>query len=307
MRSYILRRLLLLVPVLLGVSTLVFLFIHMIPGDPVELMLGESAMQADVERMRAALGLDMPLHVQYLKFMAGLFTGDLGTSFYFKEPVFDILRRRYPATLELAAAGMLVAVLIALPAGIISAVRKDSVFDGAAMLLSMIGVSIPNFWLGPLLILAFSIHLAILPVSGMEGPASLVLPALTLGLGMAAILSRITRSAVLEVAREEYVNTARAKGLSDGVVVWKHVLKNAMIPVITIIGLQFGALLSGAVITETVFSWPGVGRLLVNAIRARDYPLVQGCVLAISMSYVFINLATDLLYAAADPRVRYGK
>ncbi|UCD83795.1 MAG: ABC transporter permease [Deltaproteobacteria bacterium] len=305
MKRYLFRRLLLLVPVVWGVSTLVFLFLYLIPGDPVEIMLGETAQAADKTLLRQELGLDRPVHLRYLEFLGGLVRGDLGSSFYFKQKVLRTILERYPATLELALAAMVVAIIIAVPLGIISAIRQYSLIDNTSMFLALIGVSMPNFWLGPLLILIFSIQLNLLPVSGREGVASLILPAITLGTALAAILSRMTRASMLEVLRDEYITTARAKGLKEKVVILRHALRNALIPIITVIGLQSGALLSGAIITETIFSWPGIGRLLIQAIETRDYPLVQGCVLVISFSYVVVNLLTDILYAYVDPRIRY--
>ena len=304
MLGFVARRLLLLVPTVFGVVTLVFFFVHMIPGDPVEVMLGETAQSADKEALRHQLGLNDPLPKQYLDFLNGVAHGELGQSFFFHESVFKVIVERIPATARLAVVAMLIAILIAVPAGILAAVRRNTVFDNAAMLGSLFGVAMPNFWLGPLLIILFALKLEWFPVAGDEGPLAIILPALTLGLGLAAILSRMTRSSVLEVLSEDYVLTARAKGLPERTVILKHVLRNALMPVITIVGLQIGGLLSGAIITETVFSWPGVGSLLVGAIQSRDYPLVQGCVLVISISYVVVNLAADLAYALVDPRIR---
>lgn len=298
------RRILILIPTVIGVVTLVFVLIHLIPGDPVELMLGETASTADLEQLRTELGLDRPLREQYGSFLQGLLRGDLGRSFFYRKPVRQVLLEKLPATLELAAVAMTLAVFIALPLGIVAAVRKDSLSDRLAMLASLVGISMPNFWLGPLLIILFSLKLGWLPVSGRVGPGSIILPAVTLGTALAALLSRMTRSAMLDVLEEDYLRTARAKGLTEGVVVAKHALRNALIPVLTIIGLQFGALLSGAVITENVFAWPGLGTLLIQAIHARDYPLIQGCVLVISLGYVAANFLTDVLYALSDPRVR---
>lgn len=300
----LLRRLVVLVPTVLGVVTLIFFLIHLIPGDPVELMLGETASRGDLERLRADLGLDRPVSEQYGRFLLGLGRGDLGDSFFYRRPVTEVILEKLPATLELAAAAMILALLLALPLGIGAAVKKDSLTDRSAMLASLVGISMPNFWLGPLLIILFSIKLGWLPVSGREGVASIVLPALTLGTALAALLSRMTRSAMLDVLGEDYLRTARAKGLSEKIVVLKHALRNALLPVLTIVGLQFGALLSGAVITENVFAWPGIGTLLIQAINARDYPLVQGCVLVISLGYVAANFFTDLLYSLSDPRVK---
>ncbi len=305
MRFYLLRRLLLALPVVLGVATLVFLLIHMIPGDPVEIMLGETARTADREALREALGLDRPIHVQYASFLSGLCSGDLGVSLQQRRPVTALIREHYPATLQLTFAAMLISLLIALPAGILSGIRQYSFWDHSTMFMALLGVSMPNFWLGPLLIWLFSIQLGWLPVSGKGGLSHILLPALTLGASMAAIVARMTRSSVLEVLRADYVMTARAKGLSEKRIILKHVLRNAMIPVLTVVGLQFGALLAGAIITETIFSWPGLGTLTVKAIQTRDYPLVQGCVLVIALSYVLVNLLTDLLYGVIDPRIRY--
>ena len=305
MRSYLFRRLLLALPVVWGVVTLVFLLIHLIPGDPVEIMLGESALPADREALREGLGLDRPMLEQYGLFLWGLCRGDLGASLQQRRPVSALIREHYPATLELTVAALLVSLLIALPAGILSAIRQYSFLDHSTMFLALLAVSMPNFWLGPLLIWTVSIQLGWLPVSGRGGMAHLVLPALTLGASMAAIVARMTRSSVLEVLREDYVMTARAKGLPESRVILKHVLRNAMLPVLTVVGLQFGGLLAGSIITETIFSWPGLGTLMVQAIQTRDYPVVQGCVLVIALSYVLVNLLTDILYGIIDPRIRY--
>ena len=305
MRSYLVRRLLLALPVVLGVATLVFLLIHLIPGDPVEIMLGETALPADRDALREALGLDRPILEQYGSFLWGLCRGDLGVSLQQRRPVTALIREHYPATLELSLAAMLISLLIALPAGILSGIRQYSFLDHSTMFLALLGVSMPNFWLGPLLIWVFSIQLGWFPVSGKGGLAHLLLPALTLGASMAAIVARMTRSSVLEVLREDYVMTARAKGLPEARIILKHVLRNAMLPVLTVVGLQFGALLAGSIITETIFSWPGLGTLMVKAIQTRDYPVVQGCVLVIALSYVLVNLLTDLLYGVIDPRIRY--
>lgn len=306
MRPYLVRRLLIAVPVILGVVSLVFLLIHLIPGDPVEIMLGERALPADREALRQELGLDRPLPEQYLRFLAQLCRGDLGRSLHYREPVSRLIVERYPATLVLTLAAMFVSLWIALPAGILSGIRQYSVWDHSTMFVALLGVSLPNFWLGPLLILVFSIHLGWLPVSGMGDVRHLILPALTLGTSMAAIVARMTRSSILEVLREDYVLAARAKGLPERSVILKHVLRNALLPVVTVVGLQFGGLLAGAVITETIFSWPGLGTLLIQAIQTRDYPVVQGCVLAISLSYVLVNLLTDVVYVLIDPRIRSG-
>jgi len=289
--------------VALGVCTLVFLLIHLVPGDPVEAMLGESAQPADRAALRASLGLDRPLAEQYRRYLSGLLRLDLGRSFQDQRPVSEILGERLPATLKLATAALLLALLLAVPLGVFAARRRGSSLDAGAMAFSLIGVSMPNFWLGPLLILVFSLWLGWTPVSGSDDPASLVLPAVTLGTALAAILARMVRASVLEVLGEDYIRTARAKGLSEPAVLWRHALRNAWLPVLTLIGMQLGGLLGGAVITETVFAWPGVGSLLVEAIQARDFPVVQGCVLLISLVYVLVNTLTDLAYAGVDPRV----
>ena len=298
------RRLLLLVPTVLGVLTLVFFLVHLIPGDPVEVMLGETASSADLNQLRADLGLDRPLGEQYARFLGGLARGDLGRSFFYRKPVLAVIGAALPATAVLAAAALAVALLIALPVGVVAAVRRNRLTDRLALVGSLVGVSMPNFWLGPLLIILFSFRLGWLPVSGREGASSLVLPALTLGTALSAILVRMTRASMLDVLGEDYLRTARAKGVGERTVIARHALRNALLPVVTIVGLQFGALLSGAVITENVFAWPGVGTLLIQAITARDYPLVQGCVLVISLCYVVVNFLTDALYAIIDPRVR---
>jgi peptide/nickel transport system permease protein len=292
--------------VMLGVASLVFFLIHLVPGDPVEMMLGEVAGPTDREALRVALGLDKPLWDQFAHFLKGIVQLDFGQSFYSHRPVTDLILERLPATLELAAAALLVAVLIAFPLGIIAAVKKDTLADRTAMGFSLLGVSVPNFWMGPVLIMVFSIWLGWLPVSGRDGLSSLVLPAITLGTALAAILSRMVRSTLLEVLNEDYIRTARAKGLRESVVIIRHALRNALLPVITLLGLQLGVLLGGAVITETVFSWPGIGKLTIDAILRRDYPVVQASVLLISFSYVFVNMLTDQVYAWIDPRIRTG-
>jgi peptide/nickel transport system permease protein len=304
MSGFFLRRLAVVIPTVIGAVTLVFFFLHLIPGDPVEVMLGETAQQADKEKLREELGLNQPLYVQYGRFVAGICRGDLGGSYFYRRPVVQVIVERVPATVELALAAFLVAGLIAIPLGIIAALREGTAVDNAAVLFSLVGVSIPNFWLGPLLIILFSIKLGWFPVSGKAGVASLVLPAITLGAAFAAILSRMTRASLLERLGEDYLMVARAKGLPEWKVILKHALRNALIPIITVMGLQIGTLLSGAIITENVFSWPGIGTLLINAIEARDYPLVQGCILFISLSYVLVNLMTDLFYGWVDPRIR---
>lgn len=307
MRFFLVRRLLFVLPVMWGVSTFVFLIIHLLPGDPVDAMLGETASVVDRQILRRQLGLDQPLWQQYTVFFRRVVQGDLGRSLHSRRPVSGLIAERLPATALLAAAAMVVAVCLALPLGVIAALRPRSMLDMLAMLLALVGISMPNFWLGPLLILVFALHLGWLPVSG-RGDGSLqylVLPAITLGTAMLAVLTRMTRAGMLEVLREDYIRTARAKGLAEWAVVWKHALSNALIPLVTLIGLQGGALLSGAVITETVFAWPGLGDLTIRAIQQRDYPVVQGCVLVIALTYVVVNVLTDVLYAHLDPRIRF--
>jgi len=298
------RRLLTLLPTLLGVVTLVFAFLHLVPGDPVDVMLGETAQAADKVALRAELGLDRPVLEQYGAYLGGLAQADLGRSFSYRKPVREVIAGRLPATLQLAGCALVVAVLVAFPLGVLAAVRKDTALDRGSLVASLVGVSMPNFWLGPLLILLFAVHLRWFPVSGREGWASVVLPAITLGTGLAAILSRMLRSSLVEVLRCEYLAAARARGVGEGKVIWVHALRNACLPVVTLLGLQLGSLLSGAVITEAVFAWPGIGTLLLQALQGRDYPLAQGCVLVISLGYVGANLLADLLYRVADPRVR---
>jgi peptide/nickel transport system permease protein len=305
MSRFLARRLVLTIPVLLGVATLVFSLIHLIPGDPAQAMLGEAAPQADVEELRHRLGLDRPLIEQYGVFLMGLAKGDLGTSLRTGQPVTDQIVERMPATIELAAAAMLVAIAFAIPLGIIAAVRRGTAVDHAAMTLSLAGVSVPNFWLGPLLAIIFAVELGWLPVSGRGTWAHLVLPAISLGAALAAILARMTRATMLEELREQYVQAARARGVSRLRAVLRHAFRNSLIPVVTLLGLQFGAVLTGAVITETIFAWPGIGRLLIQSIGFRDYPLVQGCILLIALTYVGVNLVTDMLYGVLDPRIRY--
>lgn len=292
--------------VLLGVSSITFFLLHLVPGDPVEVMLGESASIADREALRTDLGLDEPLAAQWLSFHHKLVNLDLGVSLYSKKPIAGILAERIPWTLMLAFASLAIAIAIALPLGIIAALHPNTLCDSVAATASLLGVSIPNFLLGPLLIIVFSISLGWFPVSGTGSPAAIVLPALTLGASLAAILARMVRASLLEVLSEEFIVSARARGLSPTAVIARHALPNAALPVLTIIGLQLGALLGGAVITETIFAWPGIGQLTIEAIQRRDYPLVQACVLVISAAYVLVNTATDILYARVDPRISPG-
>ena len=305
MGRYLLRRLVLTVPVILGVITLVFSLIHLVPGDPAQAMLGENASPEEVARVRGMLGLDKPLAAQYRAYLAGMAKGDLGTSFRFGTPVTEEIRKRLKDTAVLALCAMLVAIAVAIPLGIVAAVFRGRFPDHAAMTLALAGISMPSFWLGPLLAIFFAVYLGWLPVSGSGSAAHLVLPAVTLGTALAAILARMTRSSVIEELRELYVMAARARGLSHARAVLRHAFRNSLIPVVTIIGLQFGAVLTGTIITETIFGWPGVGRLLITAINTRDYPLVQGCILFIAVTYVAMNLITDLTYGLLDPRIRF--
>lgn len=304
MAGYLLRRVAQAIPIALLVAVVVFSLIHLIPGDPVQLMLGEGAQPGDVVAMRRELGLDRPLGEQLGAYLWGLAHGDLGRSLVSGRPVTEVVLEHYPATLELACAGMLVALLLALPLGIAAGLHRNRPVDHASRVLALLGVSIPNFWLGPMLILLVAIRWNLLPVSGRAGPASLVLPALTLGTALAGLLTRMVRSSLAEELHRPYLVTARAKGLGRRAVVLRHALTNALIPVVTVVGLQFGSLLTGTIITETIFSWPGVGRLLIQSIRLRDYPVVQAGVLLIAVTYVAVNLATDVVYAFLDPRIR---
>lgn len=302
--NFLLRRLLLTIPIVWGVATIVFLFVHLLPGDPVEIMLGEQARAVDLEQIRAEHHLDQPILVQYGHFIGDLLSGDLRESIAQNKPVAELIGERWPETAHLAVVAIGFALLFSLPLGTLAAVRAGRPLDQAAMTVSLIGISVPSFWLGPILIVIFSLQLGWFPVSGNEGTGAIVLPAITLGAALAAILSRMVRAQMLDVLSQDYLRTARAKGLSPGKVVIKHALRNALVPVVTIIGIQFGVLLSGAIITEKIFAWPGLGSLLLQGIFQRDYPVVQGCVLVISLVYVFINLATDLLYGVLDPRIR---
>jgi peptide/nickel transport system permease protein len=304
MLRYIASRLLYTLPVLWLVASVVFLLIHLVPGDPIQQMLGENASAADVQAARHAFGQDVPLGRQYLNYWRGVLHGDLGRSLRFDQPVSRVVAVRYPQTLKLTVASMIVALLISIPAGVRSARRRNRWDDRVLSFVSLLGLSFPNFALGPILILLFAIQLGWLPVSGSGSVAHLVLPALTMGGALAAILTRMVRTAMLEELNQDYIRTARAKGLSENVVVYKHALRNALVPVLTVVGLQFGALLAGAIVTETIFSWPGIGRLTIQAIGNRDYYLVQGCILLIGLTYVAVNFATDFFYSLANPRIR---
>jgi ABC-type dipeptide/oligopeptide/nickel transport system permease component len=304
MLRYLIHRVLCTLPVIWLVVSLVFLLIHLVPGDPVMQMLGEGAPAADIEATRHAYGLDIPLGQQYIHYWKGVLHGDLGPSIRFNQNVATLIAQRYPYTLQLTLAALLVAVLLSIPAGVHSAQRRNRWDDRLLSVVSLFGLSFPNFALGPILILLFAIKLGWLPVSGAGSPAHLVLPAITMGGALAAILTRMVRTSMLEELGQDYIRTARAKGLPERAVVYRHALRNAMIPVITVLGLQFGALLAGAIVTETIFSWPGIGRLTIQAIGNRDYYLVQGCILAIGLTYIAVNFLTDLLYSVANPRIR---
>jgi len=301
---YLLTRILYTLPVLWLVVSLVFLLIHLVPGDPIQQMLGEGAPAADLQAARHAYGLDLPLSRQYLNYWKGVVHGNLGVSLRYNQSVSKLLVQRYPYTLQLTLAALAVAILLSIPAGVRSARRRNAWDDRALSVVSLFGLSFPNFALGPILILLFSIKIGWLPVSGSGTFANLVLPAITMGSALAAILTRMVRTSMLEELGQDYIRTARAKGLPETTVVYRHALRNAMIPVITVLGLQFGTLLAGAIVTEKIFSWPGIGRLTVDAISNRDYYVVQGCILAIGLTYVAVNFLTDLVYSVLNPRIR---
>jgi ABC-type dipeptide/oligopeptide/nickel transport system permease component len=304
MMKYITTRLLYMIPVLWLVVSVVFLLIHLVPGDPIQQMLGEGASAADLQAARHAYGLDVPLGRQYVNYWKGVLRGDLGRSLRYDQPVSRLIIQRYPWTLQLTVASMIVALLISVPAGVHSARRRNRWDDRLLSFVSLLGLSFPNFALGPVLILFFAIGLGLLPVSGAGTVWHLVLPAITMGGSLAAILTRMVRTAMLEELGQDYIRTARAKGLPERTVVYKHALRNALVPVLTVVGLQFGALLAGAIVTETIFSWPGIGRLTIQAIGNRDYYLVQGCILMIGLTYVVVNFMTDFFYSLANPRIR---
>jgi peptide/nickel transport system permease protein len=313
MIRYLAKRLISLAPILLGVTILVFLLVHMIPGDPAEAMLGTEAAPEAVAALRQEMGLNRPLHVQYLTWVGKMLRGDLGRSLHARAPVTELLMDKYAATAQLGLVATLISLTIAIPAGIVSAVRKNSFVDYLATIGSLFGVSMPNFALGIMLILFFSLHLRWLPASGyvpffespLESLKYALLPAITLGTALAAVVARQTRSAMLEVLKEDYIRTARAKGLPERMVVYRHALQNSMIPIVTVVGLQIGRILGGVVITETIFAWPGIGKLVVDGIFARDFPVVQAVTLMMAFSFVVINLVVDLLYGYFDPRIRY--
>jgi len=314
-RRYVVRRLLLLVPVLLGVSVIIFMVLHLAPGDPAEIMLGSQATQADLNRLRAELGLTEPLYVQYIHWLGLVARGDLGRSIWMKRPVLTEVLGRFKATLVLTGAALVLSTAGGLALGILSAVRPNSLLDRLSAVASLFGASMPVFWLGIVLMVIFALWLGWLPASGMFAPygggdlrdllAHLALPAVTLAAASVTIIARLTRSTMLETLGQDYIRTARAKGVVERAVVLRHGLKNALIPIVTVVGVQAGYLLGGAVLTETVFAWPGVGTLMVQGILARDFPLVQGCVLVVALSFVLVNLAVDLPYAWLDPRIRY--
>jgi ABC-type dipeptide/oligopeptide/nickel transport system permease component len=304
MLRYVGTRLLYMLPVIWLVVSIVFLLIHLVPGDPIQQMLGEGATSADLQAARHAYGLDVPIGTQYVNYWRGVLHGNLGLSLRFNRNVASVIAERYPFTLQLTFAGLAVALALSIPAGVHSARRRNRWDDRVISFVSLLGLSFPNFALGPILILFFAIKLAALPVSGSGTLANLVLPAITLGGALAAILTRMVRTSMLEELGQDYIRTARAKGLPERTVVYRHALRNAMIPVLTVVGLQFGALLAGAIVTETIFSWPGIGRLTIQAISNRDYYLVEGCILAIGLTYVAVNFLTDLLYSVANPRIR---
>jgi peptide/nickel transport system permease protein len=304
MIRYVFTRLSYMIPVVWLVVSVVFLLIHLVPGDPIQAMLGEGAAGADIQAARHAYGLDVPLPTQYVHYWRGVLHGDLGRSVRLNKPVSSLVAQAYPATLALALTALAIAVLLSIPAGVHSATRRNRWDDRTLSFVSLLGLSFPNFALGPLLILLFAIRLDLLPVSGAESWRAIILPAITMGASLAAILTRMVRTSMLEELGQDYIRTARAKGLSERRVVYAHALRNAMLPVVTVLGLQFGALLAGAIVTETIFSWPGLGRLTISAISNRDYALVQGCLLCIGLTYVAVNFFTDLVYSALNPRIR---
>lgn len=304
MHKYVIKRLLLLIPVLLGVSLLVFTILSLTPGDPAQLILGESAPREAVLKLREEMGLNDPFLLQYLRFVKNAILGDFGRSYTTGREVFGEIFSRFPNTFVLAVTGMIISICIGIPVGIISATKQYSFLDSFSMVLALLGVSMPVFWLGLMLILVFSVKLGVLPSGGFDGLKSIILPAMTLGVGSAAIITRMTRSSMLEVIRQDYIRTARAKGVAEKVVINRHALKNALIPIITVVGLQFGGLLGGAVLTESVYSWPGVGRLMVDAIRQKDTPTVLAAVVFLAAVFSVVNLLVDILYAYVDPRIK---
>jgi ABC-type dipeptide/oligopeptide/nickel transport system permease component len=306
MGQYVIRRLIQAVGLVFGVSLIVFVLVRLLPGDPARYMLSESASPEQVAAMRGQMGLDRPIPLQYLVFLGRAARGDLGKSLFYGESTVRVLLGHLPATLLLAVTAFAFALLVAVPMGVLSAVRRDTVWDYLGMGVALLGQSIPAFWLGLMLVLVFAVFLGVLPSSGLGGPRHLILPAITLGAYLMSLTTRLVRSGLLDILHEDYVRTARAKGLTDRRVVYGHALRNVLIPLVTVLGLQIGTLLGGAVITETIFAWPGVGTLVYTAINARDYPLIQAAVLLLSACFVFINLAVDLLYAYIDPRIHHA-
>ncbi len=326
MSRYIIRRLIQLIPLLIGISILVFLLVHLSPGDPIRMLLGEDATTEDVARLNAVYGFDQPLHIQYFRWLSNALRGNLGVSIRQGIPVTTLIFERLGATLELAIVSVIIAILLGIPLGIIAAVKRGSIWDYLSMIVALVGVSTPGFWLGLILLSHVALKVDFLPMFGRDGSIFgglwvlftqfridelltglryVLLPAFSIGTGMMAIITRLTRSSLLEVLGKDYIRTARAKGLSNQIVILKHALRNALLPVITIIGIQFGAMLGGAVVTETVFAWPGVGRLVINAISQRDFPIIQGGVLMMAVIFTLVNLAVDLSYALVNPRIRY--
>lgn len=293
------------ITVVFGVLLLTFLLIHLVPGDPVEVMLGESASVTDRAALRTDLGLDQPLAQQFGRYLIKLSQGDLGFSIHTKTPIIELIKTRYPATLKLAFLSLLIGLIVGVPLGVYAALKANHWQDFVVTIVSVRLSAMPVFWLGPLLMLLFAVWLGWLPVSGMDDNTSIILPAMTLGFGLSAILTRMTRTSLLEVLNDDFIRTARAKGLTENTVIIRHALRAALLPIITIVGLQMGSLLAGTVITETIFSWDGIGRLLVESIEKRDYPVTQACVLVVALSYVVVNLFTDILYRLADPRVKF--
>ena len=326
MSRYIIRRFIQLIPLLIGISILVFLLVHLSPGDPIRMLLGEDATTEDVARLNAVYGFDQPLHIQYFRWLSNALRGNLGVSIRQGIPVTTLIFERLGATLELAIVSVIIAILLGIPLGIIAAVKRGSIWDYLSMIVALVGVSTPGFWLGLILLSHVALKVDFLPMFGRDGSIFgglwvlftqfridelltglryVLLPAFSIGTGMMAIITRLTRSSLLEVLGKDYIRTARAKGLSNQIVILKHALRNALLPVITIIGIQFGAMLGGAVVTETVFAWPGVGRLVINAISQRDFPIIQGGVLMMAVIFTLVNLAVDLSYALVNPRIRY--
>ncbi len=312
MMQFLVKRLILLIPILLGVALFSFMIMHLIPGDPAQILSGMRASESDIAALRARLGLDQPLHIQFLDFLKGIFVGDLGTSLRTRQPVLDEIKQRYMATASLALMAIIFSVMVSIPMGIFAATKQYSIWDSVSMFFAIFGLSAPGFWLGLMLMYYLAYRIQLFPPSGMAGPfwtweglKSFILPTITLSIASIAVLARLTRSSVLEVLRQDYIKTARSKGLSERVVLFRHALKNALIPVVTLAGIQLGYLLGGAVVVETVFAWPGLGRYVVTAIHFRDIPVVQGGIMLFALTFVLINLIVDIMYAFIDPRIRY--